>query len=365
MQPTRRTARRPCDSVTLAAISDMGPEPQPHGGDRPAGRGWRELATRVERGDTYALVFILLIVTYFLVSLAPSTTWSRLLQELGAGATLHITLRTSHARARLQRLARLAVVVGFVLTLIGALVGGLVALVHLVFLGLLVVTPFVILNRILRHPSVNIETILGAVDVYVILGLMWAALYRFIAAVSGTPFFVQTNHASANQFPVLQFRHPDDGGVRRPDGRHQPRTLARRVRSPGGPDLPGDNSGPPGVQLRRRANGRAVGNLAEVGLPRIFRRVPPCSGASLRWAAPTHQRPRQPLARSRPPQRALGRADRWLLARATDRPTGASADSLRRAAHRQSSREPCPEPPTSAGGQQSWSLPTSPEAHPP
>ena len=190
----------------LGAISDMGiPEPQPHGGDRRAGRGWRELARRIERGDTYVLVFILLIVTYFLVSLGPQATWSRLLQEVGAGATLLITLRTSHARERLQRLARLAVVVGFVLTLIGSLTGGLVALVHLAFLGLLLVTPFVILNRILRHPRVNIETIAGAVDVYVILGLMWAALYRFIAVVSGTPFFVQTNHASANQFLYFSF----------------------------------------------------------------------------------------------------------------------------------------------------------------
>ena len=181
------------------------PEPQPADGDRPAGRGWRELARRVERGDTYVLVFILLIVTYFLLSLGPQATWSRLLQEVGAGATLLITLRTSHARERLQGLARLAVVVGFALTLIGSLAGSLVALVHLVFLGLLLVTPFVILNRILRHPRVNIETIAGAVDVYVVLGLMWAALYRVIATVSGTPFFTQTNHASPNQFLYFSF----------------------------------------------------------------------------------------------------------------------------------------------------------------
>ena len=67
-------------------------------------------------------MFILLVITYFLVSLASQATWSRLLQEVGAGATLLVTLRTSHARGRFQRLARLAVAVGFVLTLIGSLV---------------------------------------------------------------------------------------------------------------------------------------------------------------------------------------------------------------------------------------------------
>ena len=49
----------------------------------------------------------------------PDATWSRLVQELAVGATLLITLRTSHARARLQRLARAGVVGGLVLTLIG------------------------------------------------------------------------------------------------------------------------------------------------------------------------------------------------------------------------------------------------------
>ena len=150
-------------------------------------------------------MFILLILTYFLLSLGPQATWSQLLQEVGAGATLLITLRTSHARDRLQRLARLAVVVGFVLTLIGSLAGGLLAVVHLVFLGLLLVTPVVILNRILRHPRVDIETIAGAVDVYVIFGLIFTGLYRSIAVVAGTPFFVQTDHASANQFLYFSF----------------------------------------------------------------------------------------------------------------------------------------------------------------
>lgn len=147
----------------------------------------------------------LLIATYFLVSLLPDATWSRLVQELAVGATLLITLRTSHARARLQRLARAGVVVGLVLTLVGSLVGSALALVHLVFMLLLLVTPFVILNRILRHSTVSIETIAGAIDVYVLLGLIFAMLYRSIAALAGTPFFVQTNHASGNQFLYFSF----------------------------------------------------------------------------------------------------------------------------------------------------------------
>jgi hypothetical protein len=181
------------------------PEPEGQGRDRRAGRAWRQLASRLERGDTYVAVLVLLVVTYFLVSLLPDATWSQIIQELAVGFVLLITLRTSHARPRLQRAARAGVVGGLVLTLIGSLVGGTLALVHLVFLLLLMVTPVVILNRILRHSTVNIETIAGAIDVYVILGLIFSSLYRSIASIAGTPFFAQTNHASANQFLYFSF----------------------------------------------------------------------------------------------------------------------------------------------------------------
>jgi hypothetical protein len=179
--------------------------PGGNGHDGPAWQFARELARRVERGDTYVLVAFLGVITYFLVSLLPESTWSRLVQEVFVGATLLITLRASQVRPRLQRIARLAVVAGFVLTLIGSVVSGALALVQLVFLGLLLVTPFVILNRILRHPSVSTETIAGALDVYVVLGLIFYALYKAIAAISGTSFFVQTQHPSANQYLYFSF----------------------------------------------------------------------------------------------------------------------------------------------------------------
>lgn len=181
------------------------PGAQGQGRDRRAGWRWRQLARRLERGDTYVAVFVLLIATYFLVSLLPDATWSRLVQEVAVGGVLLITLRTSHARPRLQRLARAGVVLGLVVTLIGSVVGNTLYIVHMVFLLLLVVTPFVILNRILRHETVSIETIAGAIDVYVLLGLIFSSLYRSISAIAGTPFFVQTNHASANQFLYFSF----------------------------------------------------------------------------------------------------------------------------------------------------------------
>jgi hypothetical protein len=178
---------------------------QGKGSGRRPRRPRQELLRRIEQGDTYVLVFALLIITYFLVSLLPEATWSRLLAEVAVGATLLIILRTSKARPRLQLIARWSVAAGFVLTVIGTLVGGALALVQLVFIGLLLLTPFVILNRILRQSTVTVETIAGAVDVYVILGLIFSALFRVIAEISGTPFFAQTQHPSSNQYLYFSF----------------------------------------------------------------------------------------------------------------------------------------------------------------
>ncbi len=169
------------------------------------GRVLRELTKRVGRGDTYVLLLVLLLLAYFLMSLLPATTWGRLLVEVVSGSTLVIALRTSHAKPGLQRVAVIAVAVGFVLTLLGSELTAVRGLVGLVLVALLVVTPLVILNRILRHPSVNIETIAGAVDVYIILGLIFAGFYRAVGDIAGSPFFVQVQHASPNQFMYFSF----------------------------------------------------------------------------------------------------------------------------------------------------------------
>jgi hypothetical protein len=54
----------------------------------------------------------------------------------------------------------------------------------------------VILSRILRHDRVTVQTILGAVCVYVLFGLMFAFGEYGIERVTGDPFFVQETVAT-------------------------------------------------------------------------------------------------------------------------------------------------------------------------
>jgi uncharacterized membrane protein len=55
---------------------------------------------------------------------------------------------------------------------------------------LVIATPLVILVRIFRHPVINIETILGAIDAYLLVAIAYAAVYGALDVID-EPFFTQ------------------------------------------------------------------------------------------------------------------------------------------------------------------------------
>jgi uncharacterized membrane protein len=56
---------------------------------------------------------------------------------------------------------------------------------------LVLAAPIVILNRILRHETVGLETILGAICIYVLIAIAFAGLYAWVNEVEPTGFFAQ------------------------------------------------------------------------------------------------------------------------------------------------------------------------------
>lgn len=158
-------------------------------------------------GDTYLILLVMLFLDYFAISLLPANRWSRLGVVIAVGLTLLVALHTSHARGRLVRLAA-------VVFMVGVLLAGLeTALDRPVFTGstnaiifvMLVTTPFVILRRILDHPTVNMETVIGAIDVYLLIGITFYAVYSSIAAHSDHAFFNQLANPSQNQLLYFSF----------------------------------------------------------------------------------------------------------------------------------------------------------------
>jgi hypothetical protein len=52
---------------------------------------------------------------------------------------------------------------------------------------------------------IDVRTVLGAVCIYVLLGMLYAFLYAAIDALSSGPFFVQTAHATTPDFLYFSY----------------------------------------------------------------------------------------------------------------------------------------------------------------
>jgi voltage-gated potassium channel len=165
------------------------------------------LVERIARGDTYVLLFLLLLVYYFTLSLVPLNRFTRLLIVSIGVVTLLLALHTSHVGRRFLRVALVASAAAVVFAAVEFVSGDpLFSGSSFIAIGLLLLTtPAVILRRILGHRRVDIETIAGAVDVYLLLGLLFGFVYLAIGDVSSDPFFEQIAKPDMGDFVYFSF----------------------------------------------------------------------------------------------------------------------------------------------------------------
>ncbi len=161
---------------------------------------------RLRRGDTYSLLLAVIIAGYIVIAVLDRSLWERFIVTVVLGLTFLLTLHTSHVRERGFRIGLVLVVFASASTFIQALVGhhGNDGSTFVVFL-LVLVAPVVILNRILRHETIGTETILGAVCVYVLLGIAFAGIYTACDNLDHGTFFTQPGVQSNIEFLYFSF----------------------------------------------------------------------------------------------------------------------------------------------------------------
>jgi uncharacterized membrane protein len=149
-------------------------------------------AELLARGDTYGLLLALILVDYIVIALATRSLWERVLITAMLGGTLLLALHTSHVRERGFRIGAALVVIALAANTIQAIIGrnGNDGSTYVIFV-LVLAAPVVILNRILRHRVVSLETILGAVCVYVLFAIAFAGIYAAVNDGETTGFFAQ------------------------------------------------------------------------------------------------------------------------------------------------------------------------------
>lgn len=159
-------------------------------------------------GYQYGYVLGLLAVTFIVMAAGPPDSWTRITTVLLQGLTLCAALLASRVRWRLFRIAA-AISVLSLIAAIGSVVidngrnpSGVFYLLNML---LVATVPWVIARALWQRRIIDVRTVLGAICVYVLLGMLYAFLYAAIDAMSSGPFFVQTAHATTPDFLYFSY----------------------------------------------------------------------------------------------------------------------------------------------------------------
>jgi Ion channel len=165
----------------------------------------QDYAERFARGDSYGLLLTLLFVLYLTIAAAnQQSLWARFFISTILGAVLLLAFHTSHVRARGFTVGVVLVVIADTANLFQALFDrhGNDGSTYIMF-ALVLIAPAVILNRIIRHETIGLETILGAICVYVLIAIAFAGIYAGINDGEPGGFFAQ--HVVVNNVDFLYF----------------------------------------------------------------------------------------------------------------------------------------------------------------
>jgi hypothetical protein len=155
----------------------------------------------------YGIVLVLVFATYVFMASGFDGSWTRPVSVALQGATLLAALTASRVSRRLLRVAIVVVAIASISAL--ALVAADRESVRASFLVLdflLVGTaPVVIGISIVRRRVVDVKTVLGALCIYVLIGMAFAFAYAALGELLAGPFFAQTASASSADYLYFSF----------------------------------------------------------------------------------------------------------------------------------------------------------------
>jgi hypothetical protein len=166
---------------------------------------WVQRAEKVR--DAFGLVLLLVLVTYVLTSLLSNHGWSAMVLTIATSATSVIALTSSHARPGLVRGAIALSGLTILLAAVAAISDDRTWLnfASVIQITLLAIAMGAVLQRVVTTAEVGSRTILGAISVYTVLGILFTFLYGTIDRIQGTPFFEGVPHPAGSDFLFFSY----------------------------------------------------------------------------------------------------------------------------------------------------------------
>jgi hypothetical protein len=170
-------------------------------------RAWRRLARSFVSTDSYGLVLLLVVVTY-VVSVSANEARAASIVLVVQLATVWLTLRTSRARPVVRRtadvvlcLAAVVAVGSFFVHQRGNELGGIFAVCCVLYF----IAPFSIVRHLILRREMDIESLLGAISAYLLIGMFFAFAYQAAGELGSVPFFGAAGHGSLSEDLFFSF----------------------------------------------------------------------------------------------------------------------------------------------------------------
>jgi hypothetical protein len=148
-------------------------------------------------------VVVLLLVTVATSILEPTAGATFVVVTSLEGAALFVAQAASRARAIVMFAIAFLIVVA--ITLAGVPLAGARAAATVLDGLLLVALAVTIVAGIRRIPYVSVQTVLGAVCVYLVLGLLYAVIDSIVGTMAGDQFFKQHSGANSSDYTYFSF----------------------------------------------------------------------------------------------------------------------------------------------------------------
>ncbi len=168
---------------------------------------WGADLERERPGSRYGILLVLLLATFVFSASAPIGSWVPLTLVALQGLTLLAALAAAEASRRLLRFSLIVIAVGLVVGVAALITDtstgrGSASVLSFLLVG---VAPIAIVTAIWRRRVIDIETVLGAVCIYVLLGMFFAFMFTAIGDFGSVPFFAQQKTASSADYQYFSF----------------------------------------------------------------------------------------------------------------------------------------------------------------
>lgn len=157
--------------------------------------------------DSYGLVLVLLLVSFIVTPLTSGPGWlvSRVLLQ---GGTMLFALHTSRVSRTTMRMTTIVFVVCVLLSILAALTGAgmqVEAQTEALIALMIAMSVPAMMRHILTSSHVTVETVIGALDVYIMFGMFFSSVYAALGHWSSTPFFTPPARINEGSYQFFSF----------------------------------------------------------------------------------------------------------------------------------------------------------------